>query len=522
MIDFRVGKFMRKSLLIVVCVCLLSSVFPIFGQDSTLLVWSAPRFLGDGWWQSSALDQQGNLHVTWYGSVDAGDGLTHDALYYSMRSYDGTWSAPLDAVYTGDGGLTVRNAVTVTSDGMLHVAYRGGVDHYLASAPVVGSSNAANWNAGIQVGSDGYYLDMIADKNDVLQLVVSERSTIPNADQAQEVFAEGAKCFLCFDLFYLRSSDGGAIWSDFVPLSVEPYSGSDRPEIQQGPSGRLYVTWDEGLDWYVSGGQPQDVRMVYSDDQGQTWSKPIIMTGSAQVDGKPLQGALTEMLDGSLMFVWRYSTNADRNIYYQISTDVGETWTEPSPIPGIVARSINSSSLDHYQLVTDRLGTVHLFAVGQTTASAEVNDALYDIAYVPSSQYWVQPQRIYYSADERPEWPEAIVGPANDIHLVWFNRGIIPGSDCNTCILKVYYSYLPGNMSPEPTRQFKPTLTPLPTATIFQNIEPTSTPVPTVQGVVSNLTIMTTDNYVAQSLLGGTLLVALFCVGVILVIRLRR
>ncbi len=496
------------------------SFAPLHGQDAA--VWTNPKFLGDGWWQSAALDQEGNFHVSWYGGYSVGDKLTHDVLYYSKLSSDGVWSSPLDAVYTGDGGFTVRNAITVTSDGMLNVAYRGGVNHYLASAPVVGSDTAANWKFGTQLGADGYYLDMIADQDDNLQLVVSERNSIPNEDQIAEVFAEGAQCFLCFDLFYMRSEDGGASWSDQVPLSLEVYSGSDRPQIQQGASGRLYVTWDEGLDWYVSAGTAQDVRMVYSDDRGRTWSKPIIFTGSGQAGYNPIMGSMTEMRDGSLMMIWRYATDFDRNIYYQISKDVGLTWSEPAPVPGIITRTNAATSLDHYELVTDRLGTVHLFAVGQTDSPTQRRDALYDITYVPSSEYWVQPQRIYYSADERPEWPEAIVGPANDIHLVWFNRGVIPGSNCNTCILKVYYSHLPGSMAAEPTRQFRPTITPLPTATVFINIEPSSTPVPTVQNIEQNLMVSTADNYISQSLLGGMFLSALFCAAVLIFIRLRR
>jgi len=320
----------------------------------------------------------------------------------------------------------------------------------------------------------------------------------------------------------MRSEDGGRSWTDQVPLSLETYSGSDRPEIQQGASGRLYITWDEGLDWYVSSGSPQDVRMVYSDNGGRTWSDPIIFRGSGEDGYFPIMLAMTELRDGSWMVVWRYATDFDRNIYYQISDDVGETWTEPAPVPGIFARSVNASSLDHYKLVTDRLGTVHLFAVGQTDSPTERKDALYDITYVPSSQYWVQPQRIYYSSDERPEWPEAIVGPANDIYLVWYNRGVIPGSDCNTCILKVYYSYLPGTMAAEPTRQFRPTVTPPPTATVFINIEPSPTPVPTVQGVQENLLVTTTDNYVALAFVGGLVLSALFCVVVLVFIRFRR
>ncbi len=497
---------------------------PAFGQDSPQQAWTAPKFLGDGWWQSLALDQENNLHVAWYGSYDAGDRIGHDVLTYITRASDGIWSTASDVIYTGDGGFTVRNALAVTSDGILHAAFRGIVSHFVSSAPVGEAINAVDWSPPNQVIGFGYYLDMIADRDDTLHLVLSGRADSPNTNGqgSAEMFAEGAKCFLCEDLFYRRSTDGGQTWSDLVPISIEIDSGSDRPKIQQGASGRLYITWDEGRDWYTGGGQPIDVRMAYSDDQGLTWSKPIIFDGGALADRKPIEGTTTELRDGSLMMVWRYSSNDDRNIYFQMSSDVGKTWTDPTPVPGILARDVNVSSLDHFDLITDRLGIVHLFTVGQTSLDLKRNDQLYDVTYVPSSKYWVEPQRIYYSADERPEWPEAVVGPSNDIHLVWFNRGVIPGSTCNTCILKVYYSYLPGNMVAEPTRAFRPTQTPLPTATVFVNIEPTTTPFPTLMGVEPTLTVTTLDNYVAQTLLGGMFVSALFCGAVLLFIRLRR
>src|SRR6185436_3286149 len=158
-------------------------------------------------------------------------------------------------------------------------------------------SNAENWSPKNQVGGVGYYLDMIAGRDDTLHLVLSDRQDFtPDGTGQQgsaEIFAAGAKCFLCFDLFYKRSTDGGQTWSDFVPISLLTDSGSDRPKIQQGASGRLYITWDEGSDWYSGGGQPIDIRMVYSDDQGLTWSKPISLDGGGLPDRKAVQGALT-------------------------------------------------------------------------------------------------------------------------------------------------------------------------------------------------------------------------------------
>ena len=516
----------KRPVIFFLCLVLVTLVsIRVHGQDtSSTQVWTPPMFLGNGWWQSEALDSENNLHVGWYGNYEIGDKVGHDVFFYTMRRSDGTWTTPFDAIYTGDGGLTIRNAMAVTSDGILHVAYRLQGNHDISSVPVVGSLKAANWSAPNQVGTDGYYLDMIADRDDTLHLVVSERSNFQftQAQGSSEVFAEGAKCFLCFDLFYRRSTDGGKTWTDVVPISLETQTGSDRPKIQEGASGRLYITWDEGSDWYTGGGQPQDVRMVYSEDHGLTWSKPIILDGGNFEDRRPIQGTLTELRDGSVMMAWRYDKDIDRNIYYQISSDLGKTWTDRVAVPGIFTRIASTSTLDHYELITDRLGIVHLFAVGQNNLDIRRNDQLYDITFVPSSNFWSEPQRIFYSAEERPEWPEAVVGPANDIHLIWFNRGAIPGVNCNTCILKVYYSYLAGNIAPEPTRAFKPTPTPLATATVFVDFKPTTTPFPTVQSVQPVSASATVDNYAAQTFLSGMFISALFCGAIVLLTRLRR
>jgi hypothetical protein len=510
---------MRKSIFVLL-VLLAIGLSPIDAQNER--VWTPARLLGDGWWQSLTLDQQNNLHIVWYGGLST-DNQSHDVLFYVEKRNDGTWSTPIDAIYTGDGGYTIRNNIASTSDGMLHIAYRGGVQHYVSNAPIVGALNPQNWSSGNQVGPSGYYLDLLAGSDDTLHLVLSNLQYVPDAKVNARVdrYAEGAKCFLCYDLFYRRSIDGGKTWSDSVPISLEPASGSDRPKIKQGFSGRLYISWDEGKDWYTGGGDPEDVRLVYSDDQGLTWSKPIIFKGGSP-DTKPIQLSFTELRDGSWMVVWRPSNASDRSIYYQLSSDIGKTWTDPKPIPGIVARSANSTTLDRYELLTDHLGIVHLFAIGDTDIKSITNEKLYDITYVPSSNYWVEPQRIYFNTDSRPEWPEAVIGPSNDIHLVWFDRKVIPGSDCNTCDLKVYYSYLPGNMGAEPTRAFKPTSTPLPTATVFVNYVPTPTPLPTLQGVEPTVAVTTVDNYAAQTFLSGMFISALFCGGVVLLLRWRR
>lgn len=505
-------------------VVLLLTVLPAFGQDQPSLQtarWTAPRLLGDGWWQSMALDIEGNLHVAWYGGATSSENKVLDFLEYTVREVDGKWSSPNDVVYTGEGGFTVRNAIAVTSDGILHAGLRKGVDLFFTSSSVFDAQTGANWSRPSLVAASAYYMDMKADSNDVLHMVYSALSGLGEDSGG----LEANPCAFCSDLWYRRSTDDGESWSDPVPVSAEENSGSDKPRFTSGFSGRLYLTWDEGYDWYAGRGLPQDVRIIYSDDGGTSWSVPIKLTGGDLTDRRPIQGVSTEMRDGSLMAVWRYSTDTDRNIYYQISIDTGKTWTKPQAIPGMVARSINDTPLDKYELVTDKLGTVHLFAIGHLNEGSTANPALYDLSFQPVSGVWGVPQRVFYSSQMQPEWPRVVIGPQNDLHLTYFIRGIrenFQGPQSSTAILKVYYSYLPGVLQPQATLAFKPTQTPLPTATVFLKLDPTSTPFPRYEGNSDSVAVVSRDTYAAQTFLGGTVLATIFCGLIAAIIRWRR
>lgn len=483
---------------------------PSAGQQAVDSGWTPPKLLGGGWWQSVAIDQEGRLHVGWFGGVEVNDGGMHDALMYAVREPDGTWKPTNDAIYTGDGGYTVRNALAVTSDGILHAVFRAVTRHQYARAPARAADSAANWTTPIEMNSFGYYVDMTKDRNDVLHLMYSGGQGIISRG-GTITMAELSPCAFCNDMFYRRSTDGGRTWSSDVPISFEAESGSDRMDIFEGLSGRLYTVWDEGLDWYQGRGTALDVRIIYSEDGGLSWSDKIILDGGGHADRRPIQIGAVEMLDGALMVVWRYSTDIDRNIYYQITDDLGQTWTPPQPIPGFVARSINDSPLDDYELLLDRLGTVWLFATGQPNLQRQANAGLYAVQYRNGS--WLTPQRLFYSPEYRPEWPKAALGINNDIHLTFFLRGwkeYVTTYQDATADLTVYYTYYPGNL-PSTAVAFNPTQTPRPTPTIVQELRPTQTPFMLQEPMEQPPGLVTADTYAAQTILGGTIAVGVLC-----------
>lgn len=484
--------------------------------------WTPPVLLGDGWWESITVDRHGTVYVGWYGvqreEIAPDNFVSADLFVIRSRSLNGDWSDLSDILYTGVGGYTVRNSLVAAPNGMLYAALRTGVGHNFSSSFSADSLHARNWSNMRSINSSGYYVDQLVDADGVIYLVTGEHNVnlIGNPNMAL-VNQEQYECLSCSDLIFRRSDDSGDSWTSPVNLSNTFDSGSDRMDIWQGASSRIYVNWDEGSDWYIGRGRPVDARLRYSEDKGETWSEPIIFDGDGSEVKRPIQLTVTEIANEQLLAVWRYSNDEDAGIYYQLSDDLGATWTEPEAIPNIMARRINDSPLDDYELVTDNVGIAHLFAVARPANERQAPPSLYALEYRQGR--WLLPRVVMSGEDSVwPEWPKAAVGPQNDIHLSWFVRRprmTREGLDL-TAGLQVYYSYRNATNPDAPTQAFVPTVAPSPAAVATRAFEATPTPFPTVQPVeVVNLQA-NSDIYATRILVGGLLSSLVLC-GVVLV-----
>jgi hypothetical protein len=382
--------------------------------------WSKPVMISEeikSWFPGLATDLAGGVHVFWAterAALEKGVG-GYDTVAYCQPTVAGcSQSIEVAALASGGGSYSTRPAAVVDSQGTIHMLWHGPNIIYYTSVPVMQSSSARNWSPSRRISGSGlaYYVDVAQDHQGVLHVVWSE-SILENKSE---------DCPGCSDIFYRRSNDRGRTWSAPVDLS-NTVLGSQKPQIAIGPDDAVYVAWEEGRDLLVGADKASSSMLVASLDGGLTWEKPttFIFPGdtpqsiAAGIDGQ-----------GKLIVVWRQI--AGRGIFYQSSTDHGQSWSAPEQIPGVSTRSLYNG-LDGYHMAVDSAGHLHLVLVGTdpraVVASADQpNDTMLNSVYHLEwdGVHWSQPTPIFAVRGDVPEWPRIAVVNGNQLHVVWFVR----------------------------------------------------------------------------------------------------
>jgi hypothetical protein len=258
------------------------------------------------------------------------------------------------------------------------------------------------------------------------------------------------------DVFYRHSSDGGKSWSLPVNLS-NSFAGSVKPQVRVGSGNKVYVTWEEGEDWYLYKGYPIGSMYAFSSDGGNSWEEPFMFSSDM---GPPQQMTLGLAKSGDLVVVWRVPDG--ERFDYQLSQDNGATWSDPEPIPGVIANEWKAFSLYAYDTATDSAGNVHLLVLGYLYPTDE-NLALIHLIWDGTA--WSSPNVIYASSDP-PEWGRIDIGAGNQVYATWFSRDAAHIFDTENALYKIWASFY---------RADAPALTPAPPSTAAPNPTPSAT-----------------------------------------------
>jgi BNR repeat-like domain len=324
-----------------------------------------------------AIDSTGDLHLVW------NDYIPGNGEIYYMRSRDGgnSWSANRRVTWTS-GGSTEPDMAIDSSDN-LHLVWcdttPGNQEIFYKRSTDEGatwlSTQRLTWTlsesapADIAVGSSG-------------SLHVVWYDFIPGN----------------FEVFYKKSTDGGATWSSSHRITST--SGSScNAAIAVDSSGNPHVVWADD----TSG----DYEIYYkkSPDGGATWTASQRLTWNSGWSTNP---AIAVDSSDRLHVVWHDDSSGNLEIYYRRSMNGGETWATRQRL------SWNSGKSYYPVIVVDSSDNLHVTWHDNTPAN-------YEIYYKMSSDAginWSTAQRLTVTSGFSYH-PTIAVDSSGKVHIVW-------------------------------------------------------------------------------------------------------
>jgi predicted neuraminidase len=244
------------------------------------------------------------VHIVWYDSRDG-----NKEIYY-MRSVDNATSWEADTRLTNNFGESsypslAANASSVhivwndDSEGDYQIYYKHSTDAGTSweNEIIISGDESSSSQPSIAVFDNYVYVTWYAQVNDV------------------------------WDIFYNRSTDGGATWEEVTRLTNDA-SDSFFSSITASDN-FVHIVWSE----YRDG--DEEIYYKRSIDNGATWSPDTRLTNSPGYSDYP-----SISCSGTLVVAtWYDFRNGSSDIYYIRSTNNGETWLED--------KQLNSEAGDH-------------------------------------------------------------------------------------------------------------------------------------------------------------------------------
>jgi len=389
------------------------------------------------------------LHAFWSQSespVDTGRivnplNIPGNEIFYS-RFDAGIWSAPRPVLRSPSGNQADFPAVASDNQGSLFVAWAGSQPNgvYFSRALAGRAASVTEWIAAQLLPApreSATWPAIVSDGDSTIYVAY----TIPlNEDRG---------------IYLTRSEDDGDSWSDAITVFDGGEAGWDLvgpANLTQTEDGSLHLLWTR----WTQLPEMQSVALAYarSEDDGQTWSEPEIVTE------EPLLGsAILGVQERFIHRIWKGLIDGRPVIWHQFSEDGGLSWSSAGRVvdPGIIPGPTS--------LIADQNGNPLIVQLAESNAGQLLLQE-----WVWTTDRWVQGERrILQETAVNADAIAAIAAPDGQI-------GVLYGSliaDGTTLIDEIIYT----------SRQWQVedttvTRTPLPTITPTPEVLPTETPIP--------------------------------------------
>jgi hypothetical protein len=133
-----------------------------------------------------------------------------------------------------------------------------------------------------------------------------------------------------YQVYYKRSTDGGLTWGTDTKLTSISTGATDPCVVASGNT--VHIAWGA----INADSENYDIYYQRSTDNGQTWGVAINLSNGA--DDHSFKPALA-FSGNNVYAVWYY--RSDYQIYYSVSTDSGQTWGTPAQLSQSDYRAMN-------------------------------------------------------------------------------------------------------------------------------------------------------------------------------------
>jgi len=290
------------------------------------------------------------VHLVWWeGYVDT---MIHEEVFYKRSTDAGvTWEA--DVLLTPEDSITAVIPSIAVWQNNVHVVWKEQTAYYSAICYRRSENSGGSWgniDTIYKTSQDGWYHPWISARGNAVFIVAiksgaggelvfvksmdngsswSTPQIITSAkDQPRIEHSKIDSLFLIVvygnapEIYCVRSFDGGESWSDSQVVSENNGTGSQWAAMDTDDTSGIHITWFD----YKYSPYPWTGDIFYraSRDSGSTWEPIDSLTVMHRAVASDILAEST-----NLHLVWEDDRNGfDDNfeIYYRMSTDLGQTW----------------------------------------------------------------------------------------------------------------------------------------------------------------------------------------------------